>query len=177
MYTQNELDKILKDHQKWLLNNSKGKRADLSRANLSKANLSGANLSNANLSWADFSGADLSGADLSRANLSWANLSGANLSRADLSGAILSEANLSWVNLLDTKLNNTIVPVSGPIRSFKFDNFIANYYSNILHVGCLSHPIEYWEENYKQIGKDNNFTDLEIEMYGLFIDICLKEAE
>ena len=65
--TKNELDKILRKHKLWLMNDPEGEMANLSWANLSWANLSGANLS----------GANLSGADLYRANLSWANLSGA----------------------------------------------------------------------------------------------------
>ena len=116
--TQEELDKIVEQHQHWLNEDCKGwkcmkanlrwadlsranlRGADLSRANLRWSNLSGANLSLANLSGADLSGADLSGADLSCADLRWANLrcadlSGANLSLANLSGANLSLANLS----------------------------------------------------------------------------------
>jgi hypothetical protein len=55
-----ELDQILKEHEKWLTSNYKeGKRADLSGVNLSGANLFGADLSRA----------DLSRADLSRTNL------------------------------------------------------------------------------------------------------------
>jgi hypothetical protein len=82
--TTEELATILRQHKEWLVDNSKGKRANLSRANLSYANLSYANLSGANLSYANLSGANLSYANLSGANLSYANLSGANLSRANL---------------------------------------------------------------------------------------------
>jgi hypothetical protein len=73
-YTQEELNRILSSHAKWLRDPSTG-----NRANLSWANLSGADLSGANLSWANLSGADLSWANLTGANLSGANLSGANL--------------------------------------------------------------------------------------------------
>jgi hypothetical protein len=71
--TQEELNKILENHKKWLNNEDDGIRADLRDANLSGANLSGADLRDANLSGA---------------NLRDANLSGANLSGADLAGAI-----------------------------------------------------------------------------------------
>jgi uncharacterized protein DUF5758/pentapeptide repeat protein len=67
---QAELKQILDAHAKWLQDNSKGRRADLSDVDLSCANLSGADLSRE-----DLSDADLSGANLSRANLSGANLS------------------------------------------------------------------------------------------------------
>ena len=67
--TQEELDKIVKQHQHWL-----------------KEDCDGWEDMKANLRWADLSEANLRGADLSRADLSEADLIGANLSEADLSG-------------------------------------------------------------------------------------------
>ena len=64
--TQEELDKIVEQHQHWLKEDCEGwedMKANLSWANLSGADLSWANLSGANLSWADLSGTDLSGTD------------------------------------------------------------------------------------------------------------------
>lgn len=46
---KSELDLILKRHAEWLLDNTKGQRADLSSADLSYANLRSADLSSANL--------------------------------------------------------------------------------------------------------------------------------
>ena len=105
--TQEELDKIVEQHQHWIKEDCEGwedMKADLSGADLSGADLSGANLYRANLSRANLSGADLSGADLSGANLYRANLYGANLSGADLSGANLSGANLYRANLYGANL-------------------------------------------------------------------------
>ena len=99
--TQEELDKIVEQHQHWIHEDVDGwedMRAKLRLADLSGANLRWANLSEADLSGANLRGANLSGADLSGANLHGANLSGANLSGADLSEANLSEANLSEAN-------------------------------------------------------------------------------
>ena len=84
--TQEELNKIMEQHQHWLKEDCEGweyMRADLRRADLSGADLSWADLSGANLSGADLRGADLRGADLSGADLSGADLRGANLSGAD----------------------------------------------------------------------------------------------
>ena len=95
--TQEELDKIVEQHQHWIKEDCEGwedMKADLSRADLSEAYLHGADLS-----WANLRVADLSGADLSRADLSWANLRGADLSRANLRGADLNGADLSGANL------------------------------------------------------------------------------
>ena len=122
--TQEELDKIVEQHQHWLIEDCEGwedMRANLSRADLSgaylswaylswadlrRADLSGANLSGADLRRDDLSGAYLSGADLRRADLSGANLSGADLRRADLSGADLSGADLSGANLSGAYLSD-----------------------------------------------------------------------
>ena len=111
--TQEELDKIVEQHQHWIKEDCEGwkdmkadlSRADLSAANLRGANLLGAKLSRANLSRADLSRADLSAADLSGANLLGADLSGANLSEANLSRADLSAADLRGANLLGANLS------------------------------------------------------------------------
>ncbi|EAC5217998.1 pentapeptide repeat-containing protein [Listeria monocytogenes] len=111
---QEELDIILENHGKWLLNEG-GERADLSNAdlkntnlrfaNLRLADLRGAYLSNANLRGANLRLADISNANLSNANLSIADLSNANLSIADLSNANLYNANLRGTDLSDANLN------------------------------------------------------------------------
>ena len=59
--TQEELDKIVEQHNHWLKEDCEGwedMKADLSKADLSKADLSEANLSEANLRGADLSKAD-----------------------------------------------------------------------------------------------------------------------
>jgi len=91
---QKELDEIIKLHEKWVVGNCNGKRADLSNVDLS-----GKDLSNANLRYANLNGTDLSDANLSYVYLKGANLSNANLSDADLSDANLINANLRSVNL------------------------------------------------------------------------------
>ncbi len=129
--SEEELEKILRDHRAWLAAGAEGKPPhdlrgiDLSGAYLFWAKLSRAKLRLADLSGADLRGADLRGADLirtklsganlirtklSRANLIMANLimadlSGADLSWADLRGADLIRTNLSGANLIRTKLS------------------------------------------------------------------------
>lgn len=90
--TQEELDKIVEQHQHWIKEDCEGWEG--MKANLSGANLRDAYLRGADLSWVDLSGADLRGADLRDADLRGADLSG-----ADLHGADLSEANLSCADL------------------------------------------------------------------------------
>lgn len=69
--SQEELNKIIANHGKWLRAEEGGERADLSYANLSSANLSytdlrSADLRGANLSYTDLSYTDLRGADLDK---------------------------------------------------------------------------------------------------------------
>jgi len=97
---QAQINQILEDHQAWLKDNTKGKRANLYRANLEGANLEGADLQGANLQ-----GAYLGGANLRMADLQDADLEGAKLRGADLRGAKLPDF--------------LIVPVEGEFYGYK----------------------------------------------------------
>ena len=88
--TQEELNKIVEQHQHWLKEDCEGwedMRANLIWANLRGANLYEADLRGANLRSADLRGANLYGADLRGAELYGADLHGANLYGANLYGA------------------------------------------------------------------------------------------
>ena len=87
--TQEELDKIVEQHQHWLKEDCEGWK-DM-RANLTRANLAGADLTDANLARANLARANLTGANLARANLARADLTRANLTGANLTGANLTE--------------------------------------------------------------------------------------
>ena len=112
---ENQLKNILKRHQKWIIDEPGGERADLQGANLQGANLWGANLWEADLREADLRGANLGDANLWKANL-WeadlreAVLRGANLWEADLREADLREADLDyscwplWCGSLDVRV-------------------------------------------------------------------------
>ena len=67
--TQEELDKVLKLHKKWLDGDSAGRRASLDGAYLVGATLRGADLRGAYLVSANLRGADLRDADLRGANI------------------------------------------------------------------------------------------------------------
>ena len=88
-YTEEELKKILENHQHWLKEDCDGWE-DM-RANLKGAYLEGAYLYGANLEGAYLEGANLKGAYLKGAYLYGANLEGANLKGAYLEGANLEE--------------------------------------------------------------------------------------
>ena len=100
--TQEELYKIVEQHQHWIHEDVDGweeMKANLYGANLEGANLEGANLKGANLEGANLYGANLEGANLKGANLYVANLYVANLEGANLKGANLKGANLYGANL------------------------------------------------------------------------------
>ncbi|EAE7583149.1 pentapeptide repeat-containing protein [Listeria monocytogenes] len=197
---QEELDIILENHGKWLLNEG-GERANLSNidlkntnlrfANLRLAYLRGADLSNANLSYANLSYADLSyadlscanlrlaylrGADLSNANLSYANLSYADLSYADLSYADLScanlrVANLNWVNWQHVEGLTVICVQVDTTRKNNQITYIKEL--DIWITGCFQGTLDELKASVEQTHKDNEKLR---KRYYRVIDFILKEV-
>ncbi|OGH07432.1 MAG: hypothetical protein A2W22_03115 [Candidatus Levybacteria bacterium RBG_16_35_11] len=158
----NEINENLVKHALWITSN----QTVGVRANLSEANLSGADLSGADLSEADLSEADLSGADLSKADLSEADLSKADLSKADLSKANLSKANLSGA--------------SGIFATGYFGKHHAVAAGGYISIGCERHTYDEWLKDGENIGKNNGYTDDEINLYMAWIRLTvswLKEME
>ena len=80
--TQEELDKIVEQHQHWIHEDVEG--WEEMRAKLSYKDLCGLNLKSANLESANLKSANLKSANLKFANLEFANLEYANLEYADL---------------------------------------------------------------------------------------------
>ena len=130
-----------------------GSRADLSITKLSGASLYGGNLS----------GANLSGADLSKADLSEANLEGANLEGANLEGANLSEANLYGANLSRAK----------GVALFQYEQHLVAAFNNnrYITIGCKTYRTINWVKNFEKIGKDEDYSNSQIKMYGQFINM------
>ena len=114
-----DLKEQIKLHKDWLLDNTEGKRLDLSGVDLS-----GVDLSDANLRYANLSGA----------NLRYANLSGANLSGVDLSGANLSNANLRYC-----------IGNNKEVKSLQLGKYLVSYTKDILNIGCQSHRHSSWK--------------------------------
>ena len=100
--TQNELNKIIENHQHYLNKDIDGWES--MRADLSYKNLSGLNLRNANLHEAKLSSANLRDADFREANLSNADLRNANLRNVDLREADLTEADLREADLREADM-------------------------------------------------------------------------
>ncbi|HAA5367032.1 TPA_asm: hypothetical protein GFY49_04555 [Listeria monocytogenes] len=193
---QEELDIILENHGKWLLNEG-GERAnlsnidlkntnlrfanlrlaylrgaDLSNANLRGADLSNANLRGANLRFADLRGADLRFADLSYANLSNADLSNVNLSNANFRGVDLSDANLNWVNWQHVE-GLTVICVQ--VDTSRRNNQIAYIKElDIWTTGCFQGTLDELKASVEQTHKYNEKLK---KRYYRVIDFILREAE
>ena len=123
--SQNEVDQLLKEHQKWL--DSKGEsgvRADLRGRDLTWLEFSGtsfkgalldrAQLDNAECLSANFVGAKMRGASLIKCRLLGANFTGANLgntkfSGAKLSGSYLTGARMSWADFRSCVMHRTSI--------------------------------------------------------------------
>ena len=137
---QDELNRILELHEKWIKGEDGGVKADLRGADLMGANLRGVNLrgadlrhadlSDANLRYADLSGADFSDADVSGSDLSAADLRKAYLRYADLSSADLSDADLSDADFSDANLS------SADLRGARLDNVKCNDTTAFYHLQC-----------------------------------------
>ena len=102
--TQNELNKIIENHQHYLNKDIDG--WENMRADLSYQDLSGLDLKNANLRNANLYKANLRKADLCRADFRNANLRNANLYKADLRESNLYRAFCCYVNLCRADLRN-----------------------------------------------------------------------
>ena len=102
------------------------------------------------------------GADLRDANLRGANLTDANLRGADLRGADLRGANLTGADLENTKGTDGYCFLTA---QFGKGQIIATS-GEAVSIGCETHTISHWVENYNEIGKKHDYTPLEIEDYG-----------
>ena len=177
-----ELKEIIRKHQLWLTTDPDGEKADLRYADLRSANLRSADLRyadlrSANLSYADLRYANLRSADLRYADLRSADLSYANLRSADLRSANLRSADLRYANLRSANLSYADLRSANlsyaDLLTFQFNRDTAYYqFDGKIRIGCEYHPIEYWSDQYRQIGLQSGYSGLEIEVYGSFINTC-----
>ncbi|HFJ2317162.1 TPA: pentapeptide repeat-containing protein [Listeria monocytogenes] len=173
---QEELDIILENHGKWLLNEG-GERANLSNIDLKNTNLRFANLRLAYLRGADLSNANLRGANLSIADLSYANLSNADLSNVNLSnanfrGVDLSDANLNWVNWQHVE-GLTVICVQ--VDTSRRNNQIAYIKElDIWTTGCFQGTLDELKASVEQTHKYNEKLK---KRYYRVIDFILREAK
>ena len=165
-YTHEELQQVLADHKKWVLDEDGGhpadlRCADLRCADLRCADLRGADLQGANLQGAYLQGAYLRGADLQGAYLQGAYLQGANLRCADLrcadlrcadlrcadlQGAHLWGADLRGAHFWDMKIRSATVFTG--LYAYLAMPVIAEDGTEYVRLGCHFHKVSEWEENF-----------------------------
>ena len=91
----------------------------------------------------------------SEADLSGANLYGANLREADLRGANLHGAKQRIVQI--STVRHQIVAID-----------------DMVSIGCHKFKLTHWLEHYQQIGKEEGYSDAEIELYGKLLKALEK---
>ena len=118
----NEALELVTQHRRWLANDRRGKRADLSLRTLRGLDLRGADLTRAKLTGAQFINCNLDGAILIEADLFSVNLSGtsfrkANCRNADFRGAVLSAADFTDAKLMgcDFRDGTLLVSAAGTV--------------------------------------------------------------
>lgn len=88
-----------------------------------------------------------------------ANLTNANLTRANLTRADLRYANLTNAGIPNFQLSKHRIIVST---------------KNQIQIGCKIHSPEFWLKNYKEIGKNEGYSEVEIEAYGVLIQYIIN---
>ncbi len=137
------------------LTNADLESADLTNADLESADLINAYLENADLRYAYLENADLTNADLRYAYLTNANLTNADLTNADLRYAYLTNANLTNAYLRHIKI--------------KGSRDLVLSINDHVWIGCICKHIEYWKLAGHIIGKENDYTESEIDEYRSYI--------
>lgn len=140
---QEELNEILEKHEKFLMGEPGGKRA---------------NLRDANLVDADLRDADLRGANLRDADLCYVNLRCADFRDADLRYAVFHGADFGHSKGVISFCGQTYLAVAFEAGGERYIN-----------IGCFSKPVKEWMQCYKKVGAENGHTKHEINLYGAFI--------
>jgi hypothetical protein len=101
-------------------------------------------------------------------------LHGANLRYADLQNADLQNANLQNADLYNANLRNANLCNTG-ILTFQYQQHRAICNGVSIQIGCETHSIEKWLDNYEVIGELSGYNQNQIDKYGEFILMCAKE--
>ena len=171
-YTEEELKKILENHQHWFKEDCDGWE-DM-RANLYGADLERANLYGANLYGADLERANLYGADLERANLDGAKLDGANLYGAKLDekekprfGQILKEPMTGYKKTLEGVVITATIPAGAIVFSINGSKCRTNK-ARIIDMGGQN---EVLHSSYDSDFEYRLMQDIEIEDFNLMYNV------
>ena len=160
-----KVPQIIREHQEWLADRAKGRRADLREMCLEGMELSGV----------DLSYADLSGAWLEKAKLVGTKLTGANLDRADLGCANLTEANLDDAQLSHARITHACLE-GASLRRAVIRN-AALWDSNFKRTnleGAILSSSQLCDCSFESANLDCAYLDLTDLDYASFKDASLK---
>jgi uncharacterized protein YjbI with pentapeptide repeats len=146
--TQDQLDALVKLHERFLEGRIGGRRATLKRVDLS-----GLSLARTNLRQADFSGCMMRNMDLSNANfqeaslyacdMSFADLNNTSFVRADLRGSRIESANLAGADLERADLRVGALASDGHYHAPQSVNFKGADLSGARLVGTLANHADF----------------------------------
>ena len=161
-YTEEELKKIVENHQHWLKEDCDGWK-DMS-ANLEGANLKGAYLKGANLEGANLYGANLKGANLKGANLEYAYLEEKEKFRL---GQILKEPMTGFKKTKEGVVITATIPAGAIVFSINGSKCRANK-ARIIDMGGQN---EVLHSSYDHKFEYRLMQDIEIENFNLMYNV------
>ena len=154
--TQDQLDALVKLHERYLDGRIGGRRAALKRVDLT-----GLSLADTNMRQADFSGCMMRHMDLSNASfqeaalyacdLSFADLNNTSFVRADLRGARIESANLSGANLERADLRSGALAMDGNYHPPQTVNFKGANLSGARLAGTMANNADFSDANMSQV--------------------------
>ena len=171
-YTEEELKKIVENHQHWIKEDCDGwdnmrahlKCADLECANLKGANLKGANLEGAHLEYAHLEFSNLEGANLEGANLKGAHLKGAETYRL---GQILKEPITGYKKTKEGVVITATIPAGAIVFCINGSKYRTNK-ARIIDMGGQN---EVLHSSYDLNFEYRLMQDIEIEDFNLMYNV------
>ena len=148
------------------------------RALVARAAKAGVDMAHALLGGTNLRNVNLDGAQLRNAYLGDANLSGTSLMGANLRGAFLQRANLTGVrlegaNLIDISVDKKYQPV---VQIKGAEQWLTMLGAGHVQIGCHQHPLDYWLEHYRAIGRMEGYCEDAIQEYRLYLDLLRDRA-
>jgi len=97
-------------------------------------------------------------------------LAGANLAGADLTDAYLAGANLAGADL--TGANGLLPDGLRPLQILGTRYPLIVRTPGIIQIGCVSHPVAWWLEHYRALGRQEGYTAKQIAEYRGYIALA-----
>ena len=142
--TQEELLNVHTLHEKWILLEEGGFRADFSRQDLTACDLTGLNFTGACFAFANLSGVACNNGIFQGALFQGTNLNNTDFCFADLTQATFSGADMTNVNLYHAQLCG-VFGNGKEIKTIAIGQFPCAYTDTIIQFACQRHHITAWQ--------------------------------